>query len=534
MYNEIQTNKSESDECLSKGICSVNPRLSALHEVILVHLKELSFYLLKLKELGGTNEKIKETVTEALSGILANAEYSQQQFHKIVSELDNYINQAKILYKNFCDKNGLEALSLKLYFKHGKDSNLTEAIKKGEKYSIKKSTNFSPQQKNLYDIMLFLIKSMCIKNIELKRLGEEKDEYYYTILSMLNAMNITDFSEEKTKEELKNAIQTYYKLIVDVFQAQVSQYGEMEPVEVSFSTIPGKAILVSGSDYKKLEEILIAAEHKDISVYTHGDEMLLAHAFPKLRAYPNLKGHFGLGADTSVIDFAEFPGPILMTKLTLHSAVSLFRGRLFTLDPIAPPSVVMIKDNNYEPIINAALESKGFINGREKPPVKVGFSEKEVYQKLDTIIDKIINKEIKHLYIVGLFNFHNICDKYFETFFDILPKDCYTISLSCNKNRENIFHVDSIYDYTLLYKILNHLNQKIPLTEVNMSVFVTKCNKHTIASLLYLKDIGVKNVYVCKCPPMLINPALMETLQNTFEIKEFTDPRRDLNNTLKE
>lgn len=537
MYNEFQTKITEydeSNECVSKGICSVNPRLTSLHEVVLVHLKELAFYLLKLNDLKITNRAIKDTVIDALSGILANSEYSQQQFQKIISELNSDIEQSKALYQNFCEKSNINAESLKSYFKRTKVFNLTEAIKKGEKYSLKKRSSFVGQQKDLYDIMLFLVKSMCIKIIELERLGKEDDEYYYGILSMLNIMNLPEFSEEKIKEEINKSIELYYKLVVTVFYTQVEHYGEMTPVDVSFSTTPGKAILVSGSDYKKLELVLQAVENSEISVYTHGQEMLLAHAFPKLRSHPNLKGHFGLGSDNSVIDFSEFPGPILMTKLTLNSTVSLYRGHLFTLDSVTTPGVIQIKENNYDAVIKAAHESKGFVHGREKPSTKVGYSEKEIYEKLDEIIAKLKTNEIKHLYIVGLFNYPNSCDKYFESFFKALPEDCFAISLSCNVTGENIFHVDSFFDYSLLYKILKYLNEKLPINELKMSVFVSKCEKHTIAALLYLKHIGIKNVYMCKCPSILINPALMETLHEIYEIKKFSDARSDIQATLAE
>lgn len=532
MYNELQTNKNESDECIAKGICSVNPILSSLHEVVLLHLKELSFYLLKLKELGMKNEKIRDTILDALFSVVINAEYEQNQFREIIKQLDTDIEESKVIYKNFCEKNSIDFESLKTYFKHSKGFSLTEAIKKGEKYFLKKNSSFTSQQKNLYDLVLFLLKSMSIKIMELKRLGKENDEYYYAILSMLNSLNLSEFSEEKAKEEIQKFIKIYYKSVTDVFNTQIELYGEMTPVDVSFSTKPGKAILVSGSDYKKLELVLKATEGKNIDVYTHGLEMLMTHALPKLRSHPNLKGHFGSGINTSLIDFAEFPGAILMTKATLQRAEYLYRGRLFTLDPIAPPGIIKIKDQNFEPLIKSALDSKGFIHGREKPSLKVGFSEKEINVKLDEIIDKIINNGIKHLYIVGLFNYTNICTEYSETFLKLLPKDCFAISLSCKASGENIFHVDSFYDYSLLYKILKHLDNKIPLNELKLSIFITRCDKHSIASLIYLKEIGVKNIYMCECPPSLINPAMMKVVQEIFGIKEFTNPKHDIEETL--
>jgi len=537
MYNEFQNiikpAANESDECLSRGICSISPTSTALQEVILLSLKELSFYILKLKEFGMANEAIKKTILAALFNIVTNAEYNQEQFKNILSKLDEDISQSKALYEEHCRKNNIETTRVKTYFKHSKTFDLTEAIKKGEKYFLKKTNSFTIQQKNLFDIMLFLVKSVCIKIIETQSLGKEHDEAYYAVLSILDVMNLTEVSEEKIKDEIIKIIEIYHDIVRFVFLTQVELYGEIEEVDVPFSIEPGKAILVSGSDLRKLELVLKAVENTEINVYTHGIEMLMAHAFPKLRSHLNLKGHYGAGLESSLIDFATFPGAILMTKFTLQRVEYLFRGRLYTLDPIAPMGVVRINENNFEQLIRSALNATGFAHAHPKPPVKVGFSETEINKKIDDIVDRMLTGEIKHLYIVGLINLPHSNKSYFEKFFELLPKDCFAISLCHPINKENVFHLESFYDYSLVYKILKEITSKLPLNKLNMSIFLTKCDKHTISNLLYLKHAGVKNVFMCQCPPTLVNPALMETLQDTFGIKEFNDPAADIKETLK-
>ena len=65
------------------------------------------------------------------------------------------------------------------------------------------------------------------------------------------------------------------------------------------------------------------------------------------------------------------------------------------------------------------------------------------------------------------------------------------------------------------------------MKELNITIFLTSCDKHTISNLLYLRHSGIKNLYMCKCPPTLINPTLIKTLLTTFGIKEFSDPQKD-------
>lgn len=533
-YNYYQSVKTEGDECVSKGICSINPLLSSLQEVILLHLKELAFYLVKLQEWGVGNERIKEHVLESLSGIVINAEYNQDQLHSVIGRLHDDIFQAKEIYKQMAQNQETEANFLKTYFKHKqpKHFSLAEAIKKGEKYFLKKADIFTQDQKELFDIMLLLVKSMCVKMAELKSFDQNFDEGYYAILSMLNKMNFQEATTEELKTEIEKFIGVYYEIVKKVFYTQIENYGEPEQVEVSFSTRPGRAILISGSDLKELEELLKATQDKDIDIYTHGIEMLMAHTYPKLRAYPNLRGHFTTGGDSSLLDFATFPGAILMTRHSLQKVEYLYQGRLFTSDLIAPRGVVKIQEKDFTPLINSTLHSEGFSKGKQKPPMLVGYSEDEVMNKLNPVFEKMMRGDIKHLYIIGLLNEGETHRQYFDEFIKLIPKDCYALSLAYDKSADNIFHLPSYYEYSLVYRVLKKIGEIKPLREFNISIFLTKCDKHTISNVLNLQHMGIKNIYMCKCSPVLVNPALISAIKNTFGIEEFFTPKADISKTL--
>lgn len=522
----------ENNECLTKGICSVNPALSSLHEIILLYLKGVSFYVLKLKDFDIIKEDIKDIIIYSLFTIIINAEYNQEQFQEIIIKLYENIQQLKSLYEKICLERNIEIQTIKTYFKYSKNFNITDAIRKGEKYFNKKCQSITPKQKDLLDIMLFLAKGIGINLIELNRLGKFHKEAYYTLLSLLSIEISKDFSEEKFKQKIKEVMDIYASVVGTLFYTKNELYGEIIQTEVSFTTEEGKAILVSGSDFKQLELVLKAVENTQIGVYTHGIEILLSHAFPKLRSHPNLKGHYGAGLESSLIDFATFPGAVLMSKATLQRVEYLYRGRLFTLDPIAPMGIVRIRDNNFEPLIKSALDAKGFINTQKKPPLKIGFSEKEINQKVDNIVDKITKQNIKNIYIVGLLNFPTSNKEYFEKFFEVIPKDSFVISFFCRTDKENVAYFDYIYNYVLFYKILAKINKKISSDKLNINIFLTKCDKYTIVNLLYLKHINIKNVFMCKCPPNLVSPSMIKTLQENFGIKEISQVQKDIQETL--
>lgn len=533
-YNYYQTNQPGYEECLSKGICSVNPALTSLQEVILLYLKELAFYLLKLKDLGIDNKQIKNDIIDALSDIIADVSYDQEHFQDVTSRLFDDLSQAKTLYMNLCQKHNMEFQALKTYFRPSKKYSLSEAIKKGEKYFLKKTSLYKPMQKNLFDIMLFLVKSVCINIIDLKSFDVESNEAYHAILSVLNAMNFYDISEQDALQQIESFIKIYYNIINTLHGTKVSIYGEVTPTEVSFSIRPGKAILVSGSDLKDLELVLKASKDKNIDVYTHGIEMLMGHTLPKLKAYPNLIGHYGGSPENTLIDFASFPGAILMTRHSMQRVEYLYRGRLYTTDAISPRGVARIRDNNFEPLINSALDARGFTKAQQKPPMKVGYNEEEIMKTTNQIVDKIEKNEIRHIYFIGLLNYAMNQKHYFDKFMNLIPDDCFAFSLSYDKQAKNIMHIDSFYDFTLFYKILNEISNRIALDKINISVFLTKCDKHTISNVLNLKSMGIRDIYMCKCPPTLVNPTLIEALKDIFNIKDFSTPEEDIKRTLAE
>ena len=81
-------------------------------------------------------------------------------------------------------------------------------------------------------------------------------------------------------------------------RANTETYGSPEPVTVPLTVEKGPFIVISGHDLKDLQLLLEQTEGKGINIYTNG-EMLPAHAYPKLKAYPHLKGISGPHGITS-------------------------------------------------------------------------------------------------------------------------------------------------------------------------------------------------------------------------------------------
>lgn len=531
-YENYQHAECEFDEFFSRGICATNPTLSALQEVILIYLKELSYYILKLKKFGANNEIIKEHIIEAISGIITNVDYNENQFEYIVSLLIQDLNQAKSLYMSLYTSHQIEGEFIKSYFKHGKNINITDIIKKGEKHYIYRNTEYSSEQQAFFDLVILFIKRICLKIIQIKSYNKDYEKAYTTILELFNALNFEINGLADIKTIIENCDTEYYDLLKRYYEAQEEAHGKRESVYIPFSPRNGKAILVSGVDMTQLEAVLEATKNKGIDVYTHGITMLMAHTLSKFREYPHLVGHYGKGSENSLFDFAAFPGAILMTRYLFQKVEYLYRGRLFTTDSFAPNGTVKIVNNNFEPLIKAALESKGFTKQEQKTILRVGFRQKEMEEKIEDVMQKMAENKIKHLYFIGILNNGNEYKTYFDKFLALMPKDCYAVALSHDQNEENILHVDSFYDYLFIYKIFEKFKEIKPLEDLKITVFITKCDQYTITNIVNLIKMGIKSIYLCKCVPTLVKPSMVETMRKIFGIHEFSTPEEDLEQTL--
>ena len=161
-YNYYQYDDYNFDSCTAKGVCAPDPTISSLQEVIIMYLKQLAFYTLKLKKRGVTNKIIKDNIINTLSGLVSNTDYSQEQFKSIIMTIYENLRQSKILYERICKDNNINAEKLESQLKVDKQLNLTEAIKQGEKEFIRKNKLLTPKQRHLYEIMFVLIKNVCI------------------------------------------------------------------------------------------------------------------------------------------------------------------------------------------------------------------------------------------------------------------------------------------------------------------------------------------------------------------------------------
>ena len=522
-------------ECSAHGACIISPNASALQEIMLVMLKQTVFYLLKLEEEGVANLEIVDSVIEELSMIDSLGEHADNQTMDIFSK--HYLELVKLQgdYKKLCKAKKLKCIEVHSSVKFTVEMTISTLIHHGERVFLEKYNKMSTKHKDLIEILTGVIRGVAVDIMTLKEFDTEHrttcHEACQDVLNALNLFNSPRISLDKVQKQTIKLVHTNFELLKLIDETQIKLYGHPEKVEVSTSTRPGKAVLVSGSSLFDLHAVLEAAKGKKVDVYTNGN-LLAAHSFPKFREYKNLKGHFGSGIIPTVLDFATFPGAILLTKNEAQNIEYLYRGHLFTADKFVPKGVAQIENDNFTPLIEAAQNSKGFSKGMEREPVTVGFDSDD--PSLLDFVKKFNNGTYQHLFVVGFMSELNAPAEYFEKFYKEMPNETFVISLSYTSPWKNAININVGMDYAQVYSILDKLFTKISDKADKITFMLSRCDVRSLANIIGLKEKGINSIFLSSCSPRAINPALLKAFREIYNIRPTNSPKKDLDLILKQ
>lgn len=526
-FNNFLSNDYEFNECSAHGACSISPDITSLQEALLIFLRQLAFYELKLDALEVEPFEHKDIILNGISSLVNTKDYAEEQILEIISQIYTSLINARMKYIQVCKEKGVDCEDLKFALKLNPQMTLTSIIQEGEKAFLEKYKMISPAQKNMTEILVLVIKSVCTNLLTLRNFEKTDNNAYYNVLKGLNLLNYTRISLDKIKKKIDDLTKIDMQMVKLIANSQGEVYGEIHKKDVSCSTQPGKAILVSGTNFDNLYDILEATKDTEIDVYSHAD-LLVAHAFSAFNSFDNFKGHYGNCMENCVLDFATFPGAILLTKNSARNLEYLYRGRLFSAEDIPPKGVVQIKNNDFSTLIESAMNAKGFAKGRKMDDVSVGYDFDEIMAKIDNVAQRLNSGEIENLFIIGIGNNSSAQSDYFNKLLKLIPKKSFVITFSYHNDADNVLFVNLVNNLPMVYSLLNEISKKIELTSDRVTFFLTKCDVNSVSNMISLKNIGAKNIYLSRCPPIVISPSILSTLDTLYGICDTTSAGADL------
>lgn len=483
MY-EYFKNIAEKNSCQLSGACTIHPSVNALYEVLLSQIREISFYLVKLKEFGITNKLATAEAVEALSIFLINTSFNKEKYLNLVKRLQYLKVKIKEKYLSYCSERELPCEIINTNLEIDEKTTISDLIKYFE--SRQKSSDIIKQR--LFELITLLAKLAAINVVKIKKLEIDNNEYDFEILRFFALTNGYSIRNEKIKRRINEFSSVSFEIKEKLYELYNKRYGSKEDANINIEPAKGHSILISGNDIDELENLLKTLEDykpkEQVNVYTHG-ALFMAHFYPYFKNNRFLKGH--LGTDNAQYDFSIFPGAILITQNFIQKIDTLYKGEIFSNKIISFERVFDIKNNDYNPVIEASLELEGFIEEQNKKEIKVEYDIDNVKNIINDFNDD------KVVIIAGKKDENKFLDEYKNT---------------------KIIHLNCPPEMDLLLETVKSLKEK----NAKISVFFTQCDFENLCGLFAILNLGVE-IYLANCSYALMNPHVIEALKNDFNVK---------------
>ncbi|MBQ7629150.1 MAG: hydroxylamine reductase [Selenomonadaceae bacterium] len=519
--------------CTKIGVCGKKPDVAFAQDLLIYATKTLSIVTTQLRaENKKISAEVNQLVTLNLFTTITNANFDAEN---LMRRVDETLKVKAALLEKISDNSKLPAVAKIIDRKNFDESKIGVLATENEDI------------RSLRELITYGLKGMAAYLYHANALGYDDEKINAFMQSTLaKLLDDTLSGEDLTALALETG-----KVGVDTMalldKANTSTYGNPEISKVNIGVRKNPAILISGHDFKDLEQLLEQTEGTGIDVYTHG-EMLSAHYYPAFKKYNHFVGNYGNAWHLQQKEFEKFNGVILLTTNCLVPPKESYKARVFTTGAVAYPNCKHVEEvdgkKNFTPLIELAKTLP--------PPTELetgeiigGFAHEQVFALADNVVDAVKSGAIKKFIVMGGCDGRQKSREYYTEFAKALPKDTVILTCGCAKykfiklNLGDIGGVPRILDagqcndsYSLALIALK-LKEVFGLDDVNKLPIVYNISHYeqkatlVLLALLYL---GVKNIHLGPTLPAYVSPNVAKVLVENFGIGTISTVNEDIKN----
>ena len=539
-YQCEQTSKGEG--CQTLGVCGKDETTATLQDLLIHVIKGVAMYAHRATQLGASDPEIDAFTIKAIFSTLTNVNFDPDRLVELIHEAVKTRDTARDMYERASVLAGIAPAYLGGPAAWIPAESLEGLLVQGQQTLL--PVRFLAEGKeiaNLQELVLYGLKGVAAYAAHALALGAGDPVAYGKIHEVLDFLTQPT---PKAEELLANALavgELNYRVMEILDKAHTETFGHPVPSKVRLHARKGKAILVSGHDLHDLYALLEQTKGLGIQIYTHG-EMLPAHGYRKLKAYEHLAGNYG-GAWTDQADeFAEFPGAILMTSNCIQEPKLKYKDRIFTSGAVAWPGVLHIADQDFGPVIEAALQAPGYAEDGSGEEITVGFGHNAVLSVAGKVIDAVKAGAIRHFFLIGGCDGARSGRSYYTELAESIPADCLILTLACGKFRFNkldfgeIGGIPRLLDIGQCNDTYSALQIALALAkafecgvnDLPLSLVLSWYEQKAVAVLLTLLHLGVRNIRIGPTLPAFLSPGVIELLHEKFNLMAIGAPEEDL------
>lgn len=499
--------------------------------------------------------KLQDELTGALIGLARSAMGNEERINSNTDQLfieGMFTTLTNVNFDDSAIRNQIERVHQEKARLIPNCAGCASPCEKNNNYDMSELWNADENIRSLKSLILFGLRGMAAYAYHAMVLGYTNDEVNHFFLEGLFKIGL-DLTMEELLPVVMKVGEINLKCMELLDRANTGTYGNPEPVSVSLKVEKGPFIVVSGHDLRDLQLLLEQTKDMGINIYTHG-EMLPAHAYPKLNAYPHLKGNFGTAWQNQKREFDSIPAPVLFTTNCIMPPKPSYADRVFTTEAVAFPGTIHIgEDKDFSPIIKKALELGGYaedmeftgINGGKQ--VTTGFGHHTILSNADKVVEAVKSGAIRHFFLVGGCDGAKAGRNYYTEFVKQTPKDTVVLTLACGKYRFNDLDLGEIGGLPRLMdmgqcndaygaiKVATSLAEAFScgVNELPLSYVLSWYEQKAVCILLTLLHLGIKNIRLGPSLPVFLSKDVLAFLVEHYGIAPITTPENDLRSLLK-
>ena len=520
--------------CNSLGICGKTNTTANLQDLLIHALTGVGIYADLARKVGVIDAAVDGLVVDALFATLTNVNFDDARIQQYIQQAVTARHELKSRYIAACEaKNITPELSSLAAAQFEAASSLNGLLEQADAIGFDmRSLNLDADLTGLYGLVLFGLKGLAAYCDHARMLGFTDPAIFAQVHACLAFL--------ATESDDANAYLTWalkvgevnYNTMALLDTAHTETFGHPEPTQVRVTPVKGKALLVSGHDLHDLETILQQTAGKGINVYTHG-EMLPAHAYPKFKEYPHLVANYGGAWQDQQVEFAEFPGSIIVTTNCLIQPQASYNQRLFTTNAVGWSGIPHLANRDFTPAIEAALAAPGFTVDAEAKFITTGFARNTVLSVAPQIIDAVKSGALKHFFLIGGCDGAKTGRNYFTDFAHQVPQDSVILTLGCGKFRFNkdefgdIGGIPRLLDMGQCNDAYSAVQVAVALAgafecgvnELPLSLIISWFEQKAAAVLLTLLYLGLENIHLGPTLPAFLTPNVVNILVEKFKLR---------------
>lgn len=530
--------------CTIKGVCGKEESVAKLEDVLVYNLKGLAYWTKVAREKGEVLEEADIFLLEGLFSTITNVNFDPERFvefnNRAIALRDKMMEIA--ISKGANPSVPYDAARWK------PAGTMADYLAKYTAASVLAEEN--EDIRSLKELLIYGLKGIAAYADHAYVLKYKSDEIFRFTEDALVETLRKDITVNELITLVLKAGEIAVKTMELLDKANTSTYGKPQITQVSTALLDGPGILVSGHDLLDLEELLKQTEGKGVNIYTHG-EMLPAHAYPELKKYKHLVGHFGTAWFNQREEFDQFNGAILFTTNCIVPPKDSYKDRVFTTGLVGWPGIKHIPANangikDFTPVINKAIEVGG-LKATEGKRLTIGFAHDQVMALADKVLDAVNSGAIKRFVVMAGCDGRFKEREYYTEVAKQLPKDTVILTAGCAKFRYNMLDLGDIGgiprvldagqcndSYSLAYIALK-LKEVLGLDDINklpISYDIAWYEQKAVCVLLALLYLGVKGIRLGPVLPAFLSPNVAKVLVENFDIKPISGVKEDIENMM--